>query len=85
MSGDKKEKAKKGEKNENTNVNSDVVLKFPELNTITCKNCMFRAEDIGKVKGATLARCDCYPKNDKPIDILFNGYECEYYVDENIK
>lgn len=78
-----KEKEKK--KQRESNINSDVTLQYPDVNTITCKNCMFRAEDVGKVKGATLARCDCYPKNDKPIDILFNGYECEYYVDENIK
>ena len=59
-------------------------LRFPELDKVVCKDCMYRAKDIGKgkgaVKGAVLGTCDAYAI--KPPSILLDGAECMYYLSE---
>lgn len=57
-------------------------LRFPEPDKIACKDCMYRAKDIGSgkdaVDGAALGTCDAYAV--KPPSILFDGAECKYYL-----
>lgn len=67
------------------NIAADFTFVFPNEEEISCTDCMFREKDNGKVKGAILGRCACFPRNDKPTDILFKGAECEYYVPDDIK
>lgn len=80
-----KESTKKKSDRRESNINSDLHFRFPDEEKIWCKDCAFRAKDNGNVKGATLSICDCFPRYDKPLDILFKNAECEYYVDENTK
>jgi hypothetical protein len=44
---------------------------------------MLRAKDRldGQIDGATLGICEAY--DFKPTEILFNGGECPYFIDEN--
>lgn len=60
-------------------------LRFPEEDKVVCKDCIYRAKDIGTgadaVKGAVLGVCDAYPI--KPPSILLDGAECMYYCGED--
>lgn len=74
----------KGDKKTSNNFHdSGFVLRGPDMNKIPCKDCTFRAEDRldGAIKGAALALCEVFPS--KPLDILFKGLECPYYVKED--
>lgn len=76
-------KESKGNKKREYRTAEDFTMRFPDVEKVWCKDCVFRAKDKGNVKGATLAICDCFPRYDKPLAILFDNVECEYYVDEN--
>ncbi len=60
-------------------------LRFPEVDKVVCKDCMYRAKDIGKgkdaVNGAVLGTCDAYTI--KPPSILLDGKDCMYYLRED--
>lgn len=55
----------------------------PDPAKIQCTKCMLRAKDRlnGEIKGATLGICDAY--DFKPPQILMDGAECPYFIDEN--
>ena len=64
----------------------DEELKFtsPDVNQIVCKDCVFRLKDgnfRGQIiYGAAKGECDVFPI--KPITVLFDGEQCEYYFSE---
>lgn len=55
----------------------------PDKNKIQCSKCMLREKDRldGEIDGATLGVCEAFQF--KPTEILFNGAECPYFIDEN--
>lgn len=55
----------------------------PNPDEIQCSKCMLHAKDRlnGKINGATLGVCEAY--NFKPPQILFDGAECLYFINEN--
>ena len=59
-------------------------LRFPELDKVVCKDCVYRAKDIGRgkdaVNGAVLGTCEAY--HIKPPSILLDGADCMYYLSE---
>ena len=70
------------DKKKERQIDAPVIMEYPDVDKVICKDCMFRAK--GK-DGATLGRCDCFPRNDKPLGILFYEELCPYYVDEKIR
>lgn len=56
----------------------------PDPGKIQCSKCMLRAKDRlnGEINGATLGICDVY--DFKPAQILMDGAECPYFIDESI-
>ena len=82
---DKKEKKEKRE----SNITSDMSFERPDASKIACSTCEFREKDRKAggqtINGATLMVCACYPRFDKPLNVIFYGAECEYYVDEATK
>lgn len=60
-------------------------LRFPEVDKVVCKGCIYRAKDIGtgdnRVYGAVLGTCDAYPI--KPPSILLDGKDCMYYFGDD--
>lgn len=60
-----------------------LVFEMPDINKIQCKNCFLREKDRTElgIKGATLAICDAY--DHKPKEILWDGEDCPYFIDEN--
>lgn len=63
--------------------NEELSWVHPDHKKIQCSKCMLRAKDRldGQVDGATLGICEAY--DFKPTEILFNGGECPYFIDEN--
>ena len=55
----------------------------PDPQKIQCSKCMLRAKDRldGEINGATLGVCDAY--DFKPPQILMDGEDCPYFIDEN--
>lgn len=55
----------------------------PAPQKIQCSKCMLRAKDRldGEINGATLGVCDAY--DFKPPQILMDGEDCPYFIDEN--
>lgn len=55
----------------------------PNPQKIQCSKCMLRAKDRldGEINGATLGVCDAY--DFKPPQILMDGEDCPYFIDEN--
>lgn len=55
----------------------------PDPKKIQCSKCMLRAKDRldGEINGATLGVCDAY--DFKPPQILMDGEDCPYFIDEN--
>lgn len=55
----------------------------PDPKKIQCSKCMLREKDRldGKINGATLGICAAFKF--KPSEILIDGAECPYFIDEN--
>lgn len=55
----------------------------PNPKKIQCSKCMLREKDRldGKINGATLGVCAAFKF--KPSEILMDGAECPYFIDEN--
>lgn len=55
----------------------------PDPKKIQCSKCMLREKDRldGKINGATLGICAAFKF--KPSEILMDGAECPYFIDEN--
>ena len=55
----------------------------PDPMKIQCSKCMLREKDRldGKINGATLGICAAFKF--KPSEILMDGAECPYFIDEN--
>lgn len=69
-----------------------VKVQFPDSTRIKCKDCVFRDKTEIELNGKTFKVgvtkdfCDIYQKppksNGKPIEVLFNNEDCEFYVKE---
>lgn len=55
----------------------------PDPKKIQCSKCILREKDRldGKINGATLGICAAFKF--KPSEILMDGAECPYFIDEN--
>ena len=55
----------------------------PDPKKIQCSKCMLREKDRldGQINGATLGICAAFKF--KPSEILMDGAECPYFIDEN--
>lgn len=55
----------------------------PDPKKIQCSKCMLREKDRldGKINGATLGICAAFKF--KPSEILMDGAECPYFIDES--
>lgn len=63
--------------------NEELSWAQPDPQKIQCSKCMLRAKDRldGEINGATLGVCDAY--DFKPPQILMDGEDCPYFIDEN--
>ena len=63
--------------------NENLIMNHPDCEKIRCKDCFLREKDTPElgIKGATLGVCGAY--SIKPTEILFDGEDCPYYIDEN--
>lgn len=70
----------------NLNNTSQIKAEFANPNTIKCKDCKNRDKSIVKIgsniKYVGITRCKCDKYDAKPLDILFNNADCEYYEKE---
>lgn len=70
------------------NFNAPMRMQGADIKTIQCRDCAYRLrqpfEFEGEVydSGAIKARCDIYPDDNKPIDILFERRKCRHYKPE---
>ena len=55
----------------------------PDPKKIQCSKCILREKDRldGEINGATLGICEAFKI--KPPQILFDGAECPYFIDES--
>lgn len=51
----------------------------PDQKRVQCTKCMLRKKD--RPDGATLGICDVF--DFKPPEILFDGADCPYFIDED--
>ena len=65
----------------------DWTVETPDPEKCKCKKCFLREEDrqIGDrtIHGCTLGTCAAF--NVKPNEILFQGEDCPYFIDEDEK
>ena len=65
------------------NTEQPLVFMKADLEKLPCRDCVFRRrEPAGSRTGAERSECDCYP-GCKPIEVLYYGAQCEYYVGDN--
>lgn len=74
------------------NVESPIKFQGATANETICKDCTFRDKTVVEIGqktipvGVTRSYCQIYTKkisNGKPLPILFNGADCEYYVKDD--
>lgn len=71
------------------NFNSPMRMQGTDIDTVHCRDCVYRLrqpfELNGKIfdSGATKVRCDIYPADNKPLDILLKNARCKHYKKDN--